>query len=308
MDEDTANAALDAAKTAAETQPITTVIEGAPTPAEMLRRARAAGKTDAEINAFAASQPMKPIAIKGTRVFVQDCFGRTFGFDNIPDKELAALVAKGVPYTPYSNRDEMRNDARGGRVASSHRMQLAPRATLRQMQAELAPRAAMVRAALAPSMRNVLATIERGAKVSRKEYETLLAEVAKAEAARTPEAGTVEFGDMLAAQSSPLNPVRAASAALGLDDAVVARIVACVEAAKRDAPVPDAPRDFEVEDAASAMIALALDTAGSRVERLSAALDKLDTYAAFRAGRKGKALELFLARYEREVENDGATG
>lgn len=308
MDEDTANAALDAAKTAAETQPITTVIEGAPTPAEMLKRARAAGKTDAEINAFAASQPMKPIAIKGTRVFVQDCFGRTFGFDNIPDKELAALVAKGVPYTPYSNRDEMRNDARGGHDAGSHRMQLAPRATLRQMQAELAPRAAMVRAALAPSMRNVLATIERGTKVSRKEYETLLAEVTKVEAARTPEAGTVEFGDMLAAQSSPLNPVRAASAALGLDDAVVARIVACVEAAKRDAPVPDAPRDFEVEDAASAMIALALDTAGSRVERLSAALDKLDTYAAFRAGRKGKALELFLARYEREVENDGATG
>lgn len=56
------------------------------------------------------------------------------------------------------------------------------------------------------------------------------------------------------------------------------------------------------------MIALALDTAGSRVERLNAALDKLDTYAAFRASRKGKALELFLARYEREVENDGATG
>lgn len=306
MDEDTANAALDAAKTAAETQPITTVIEGAPTPAEMLRRARAAGKTDAEINAFAASQPMKPIAIKGTRVFVQDCFGRTFGFDNIPDKELAALVAKGVPYTPYSNRDEMRNDARGGRGAGHHRMQLAPRATLRQMQAELAPRAAMVRAALAPSMRNVLATIERGAKVSRKEYETLLAEVAKAEAARTPEAGTVEFGDMLAAQSSPLNPVRAASAALGLDDAVVARIVACVEAAKRADP-GDAWAD-PAEDAANAMIEAALNATGPRVARLRVGLDALDARAELNAATKGLALERFLARYEREVENDGATG
>lgn len=306
MDEDTANAALDAAKTAAETQPITTVIEGAPTPAEMLRRARAAGKTDAEINAFAASQPMKPIAIKGTRVFVQDCFGRTFGFDNIPDKELAALVAKGVPYTPYSNRDEMRNDARGGRDAGSHRMQLAPRATLRQMQAELAPRAAMVRAALAPSMRNVLATIERGTKVSRKEYETLLAEVAKAEAARTPEAGTVEFGDMLAAQSSPLNPVRAASAALGLDDAVVARIVACVEAAKRADP-SEAWAD-PAEDAANAMIEVALNATGARVQRLRVGLDVLDARTELNAATKGLALEHFLARYEREVENDGATG
>ena len=112
MDVDTTYAAFDTVKKATETQPITMTIKGALTPAEMLKRARAAGKTAAEINAFAASQPMMPVAIKGTRVFVQDCFGRTFGLDNIPDKERTALVAKGVPYTPYSNRQERRADVR----------------------------------------------------------------------------------------------------------------------------------------------------------------------------------------------------
>lgn len=302
---DEALAALDAAETAAQMQPITTVVEGAPTPAEMLKRARAAGKTEDEINKFAASQPMKPIAVKGARVFVQDCFGRTFGLDDVPEAELAALVNKGVPYTPYSNRHEVRTDARlGGPARNAHApMTLPPRATLRELQKQLAVEAAPLRASLTPQLRAVLANIERGTKVSRKEYDALVAGVAKVK-----ESGR-EFGDVLAARMQPVElAVHAASAALSVDDATVARILEVFRAAKEDAPVPGHVRQFEVEDAAQKMIELARDATGTRIERLGVALDELDNYKAFRPGLKGKALELFLARYEREVENEGAAG
>lgn len=94
---------------------INDMVMNAPTPSAMLQAARAAGKTEAEINAFAASQPMTPVAVKGTRVFVRDCFGRVFGMDNVDEKEIAALVRRGVPYTPYSNREMRRADVRAER-------------------------------------------------------------------------------------------------------------------------------------------------------------------------------------------------
>lgn len=98
-------------------RPITDIVKDAPTPSAMLQAARDAGKTEQEINAFAAKQPMTPIAIKGVRVYVRDCFGRVFGLDDVPENELSDLVAKGVPYTPYSNRQQRRADARRGQRA-----------------------------------------------------------------------------------------------------------------------------------------------------------------------------------------------
>lgn len=100
-----------------EGEPITDMVKDAPTPNAMLQAAREAGKTEQEINAFAATQPMTPIAIKGVRVYVRDCFGRVFGIDDVPENELSDLVAKGVPYTPYSNRQQRRADARRGQRA-----------------------------------------------------------------------------------------------------------------------------------------------------------------------------------------------
>lgn len=284
--------------TAYSDKPVTDMVPNAPSPQAMLEAARAAGKTEAEINAFAASQPMKPIAIKGTRVFVQDCFGRTFGLDDVPESEIAALVKKGVPYTPYSNRHSVRTDARFGSSArNAHApMALPPRATLRELQKRLAREAAPLRASLSPSLCAILAHIERGTKVSRREYDALVAGVAKAK-----ESGH-EFGDVLAARMPSVErAVHDASAALGIDEALVARIVSHAEAAKR--ADPNEVWDDPAEDAASAMIEAALNTAGTRTERLRVALDVLDARAELNAGTKGKALDRFLARYACEVEN-----
>lgn len=102
--------------------PITDIIKNAPTPSAMLQAARDAGKTDAEINAFAATQPAKPVAIKGRRVFVMDCFGRVFGMDNFSEADIMTFAQQGVPYTPYSNRKERRvgKKQKYGRATTVH--------------------------------------------------------------------------------------------------------------------------------------------------------------------------------------------
>ena len=105
-----------AAAQRAALKPITDLVKNAPSPIEMLQLARQAGKSESAINAFAATQPTVPVAIKGRRVFVQDCFGRVFGLDTLTDAEIQGLIASGVPYTAYSNRRERRAAVRQNKL------------------------------------------------------------------------------------------------------------------------------------------------------------------------------------------------
>lgn len=77
-------------------------------PQAMLENARKQGKTEKEINAFAASQPITPVAIKAGVVYVRDVFGRVFALRSVKPEVLEELRAKGTPFTPFANRRERR--------------------------------------------------------------------------------------------------------------------------------------------------------------------------------------------------------
>jgi len=93
------------------------------TPQQMLEDARKQGKTEQEINAFAASQPITPVAIKAGVLYVRDVFGRVFALRDIKPKTLEELRAKGTPFTPFANRRERRNAVRA-EIAAKERKAL----------------------------------------------------------------------------------------------------------------------------------------------------------------------------------------
>lgn len=90
-----------------------------PTGVDLLKQARQVGKTETEINMFAASQPLTPVGIKGGRVYVRDCFDRVFGMDNYSIEEIEQLARSGVPFQLAGNRKQRReieNDIAKGRL------------------------------------------------------------------------------------------------------------------------------------------------------------------------------------------------
>lgn len=98
-------------------------MSGQLTPRQMLENARKQGKTEKEINAFAASQPITPVAIKAGVVYVRDVFGRVFALRDIKPETLEELRAKGTPFTPFANRRERRNAVRAEHAAKKRKSQ-----------------------------------------------------------------------------------------------------------------------------------------------------------------------------------------
>lgn len=91
------------------------------TPQQMLENARKQGKTEQEINAFAATQPITPVAIKAGVLYVRDVFGRVFAMRNVKPEVLEDLRAKGTPFTPFANRQERRNAVRAELAAKKRK-------------------------------------------------------------------------------------------------------------------------------------------------------------------------------------------
>lgn len=94
---------------------------GQMTPQQMLENARKQGKTEQELNAFAASQPITPVAIKAGTLYVRDVFGRVFAMRNVKPETLEELRVKGTPFTPFANRRERRNAVRAELAAKERK-------------------------------------------------------------------------------------------------------------------------------------------------------------------------------------------